>query len=150
MNAADPTGGPIVALVDDDPSVCRSLARLLQAEGIGSVAYGSAEEFLSTPPPASCGCLVLDIQLGGISGIELLARLRSAGDRTPAIFITAHDEPKFREAAEAACCEAYLRKHESGRTIVGLIRSLCLRSAESRSAALLPRSAFPCEGSDAS
>ncbi len=79
-----------VAVVDDDESFSKAICRLLRAAGFQPVAYPSAEAFLVPtpfPPPA---CLVLDIQLGGMSGLELQQRLGELGSAPPIIFVTAH------------------------------------------------------------
>jgi len=111
-----------VALVDDDESVCRSLGRLLRAAGMCSVAYPSAEAFLADECRPRLDCLVLDVQLPGISGIELRHQLAASGDRTPVIFITAHEEPGTREEALAAGCAAYFRKTDPGADVLAAIR----------------------------
>ena len=67
-------------------------------------------------------CLVLDIQLGGISGIELHQRLNALGSTIPVIYLTAHDELETREAALAAGCAAYFRKTDSGEAVLEAIR----------------------------
>jgi len=111
-----------VAVVDDDASLCRSLGRLLGAVGIRSVAYSSAEAFLSDRRRPHFDCLVLDIQLAGMSGIELNLRLAAAGLTTPVIFNTAHDAPEIREQALQTGCAAYLRKSQSGQALVAAIQ----------------------------
>ena len=111
-----------VAIVDDDESLCRSLGRFLRASGIRSVAYPSAEAFLDDAGHPVFQCLVLDVKLGGPSGIELQQRLLAAGETTPVIFITAHDEPGTREQAVAAGCAAYFSKTASGSDVVAAIR----------------------------
>ena len=111
-----------VAVVDDDESLCRSLARLLRAAGIDSVAYSSAEGFLGDASRRRFDCLVLDIQLGGMSGIELARRLAACGSTVPVIFITAHDEPGVREQALDVGCTAYLRKSDRGEAVVEAVR----------------------------
>jgi FixJ family two-component response regulator len=111
-----------VAVVDDDESVCRSFSRLLRAEGMQSVTYTSAEAFLADAKRPRFDCLVFDIQLGGMSGIELHRALNSSGSTTPVIYITAHDEPATREEAETAGCVAYFRKTASGEAVIQAIR----------------------------
>ncbi len=111
-----------VGIVDDDESACRSVGRLLRAVGIHPITYASAESFLVDTKHPQFGCLVLDIQLGGISGIELAQRLRADGWRIPIIFITAHDDPESRAAAEVVCCAAYFRKTDSGKEVLEAIR----------------------------
>jgi FixJ family two-component response regulator len=111
-----------VAVIDDDESACRALSRLLRAEGIQPVSYLSAEAFLADIKRPQFDCLVLDIQLGGISGIELHRQLQATGSATPVIYITAHDEPETREQAQAAGGAAYFRKTAPGRDVVEAIR----------------------------
>jgi FixJ family two-component response regulator len=113
-----------VAVVDDDESVCRSFGRLLRAEGIQPITYASAKAFLSDKKQPRFDCLVFDIQLGDMSGIELSRHLAAKGSRTPVIFITAHDNPSARAEAEAAGCAAFFRKTDSGADIVEAIRRL--------------------------
>jgi len=113
-----------VAVVDDDESICRSFGRLLRASGLQPVTYDSAESFLADTKHPQFGCLVLDIQLGEISGIELAQRLSDAGGHTPIIFITAHDDPKARSAADALGCSAYFRKTDSGKEVLETIRKV--------------------------
>jgi len=115
-----------VAIVDDDESVCRSFGRLLRAAGMQPVTYDSAESFLADEKRPKFGCLLLDIQLGGISGLELAQRLSAAADSTPIIFITAHDDPEARSAAEALGCVAYFRKTDSGKEVLEAIRRTAL------------------------
>ena len=113
---------PCVAMVDDDESLCRSLARLLRACGIESVAYGSAEDFLGDASRPRFDCLLLDIQLGGMSGIELAQRLVDSGSTIPGIFITAYDEPDLRDRAIRTGCAAFLRKSDPGEAVIGALR----------------------------
>ena len=111
-----------VAVVDDDENICRSFGRLLRAAGMQPITYASAESFLADTKHPLFSCLVLDIQLGAMSGIELAQRLAAAGGRTPIIFITAHDDPEARSAAKALGCAAYFRKTDSGKEVLDAIR----------------------------
>jgi len=113
-----------VAVVDDDESTCRSFGRLLRAAGIQPVTYDSAESFLADTKHPQFGCIVLDIQLGNMSGIALAQQLSAAGERTPIIFITAHDASEARSAAEASGCAAYFRKTDSGKEVLEAIRKV--------------------------
>jgi FixJ family two-component response regulator len=119
-------GQTYVAVVDDDESACRALSRLLRAEGMHPVGYPSAEAFLADAKRPRFDCLVLDIQLGGISGIELQQRLKAAGSSTPVIYITAHDQPEVREQAQAVGCAAYFVKTAPGRDVIRAIRSAAM------------------------
>jgi FixJ family two-component response regulator len=115
-----------VAIVDDDESLCRSFGRLLRAAGFQAVTYSSADAFLTDTKRPQFGCLVLDIQLGNMSGIELVKQLVAEGQRTPVVFVTAHDDPETRTAAEALGCAAYFRKTDSGKEVLETIRRVAL------------------------
>lgn len=111
-----------VAVVDDDESLCRSLGRLLRAAGMQPITYGSAEAFLADTKKPSFDCLLLDVRLGGMSGIELARRLVLEGGHAPFIFVTAHDEPETRAAALAVGCAAYFLKNDDGADVLAAIR----------------------------
>jgi len=111
-----------IAVVDDDESVCRSLSRLLRAAHLQPITYASAEAFLADTKHPKFDCLVFDIQLGGMSGLELRDRLLGVKNDTAVIFITAHDEPEVRAQAEASACAGYFRKTDSGADVLAAIR----------------------------
>jgi FixJ family two-component response regulator len=115
-----------VAVVDDDENICRSFGRLLRAAGFQPVTYDSAESFLADTKHPQFGCLVLDIQLGAMSGIELAQRLSAGGGCAPIIFVTAHDDPEMRSAADASGCAAYFRKTDSGKEVLETIRKVAV------------------------
>ena len=118
------TSHTYVAVVDDDQSVCRSCARLLRAAGIQPITYASAEAFLADTTRPRFDCMVFDVQLGGMSGIELGRKLTAEGNLAPIIYITAHDDPEARAEAQAAGCAAYFRKNDSGADVLATIRRL--------------------------
>ena len=100
-----------VAIVDDDESVCRSLARLLRQTGLCPSAFQSAEAFLASPLRSGFGCLVLDVNLdGGMSGLDLRRQMLDDGDLTPVIFLTAHDDFVTRSEVDCMGCAAFVRK----------------------------------------
>jgi FixJ family two-component response regulator len=111
-----------VAIIDDDESLCRSLARLLRLAGFDPVMYHSAEAFLAIPDRSALRCLLIDIQLGGLTGIALHQDLIAKGDRTPVIYITAHDDPAARSEAMSTGCAAFFRKTDSGSAIIDVLR----------------------------
>jgi len=111
-----------VAIVDDDESLCRSMSRLLRAEGMHPVTYLSAEDFLDDAKSPRFDCLVLDIRLGGMSGIELSQQLASSGSTTPVVFITANDDPQVREKAMRTPRSSYLRKTDSAEAVLAAVR----------------------------
>jgi FixJ family two-component response regulator len=92
---------PLVAVVDDDASVRKSLGRLIRSVRLDVRAFASAEEFLNSAPPIKPDCLILDVSLPGMSGIELHRQLLALRSKVPIIFITAHgsDERARLEAA---------------------------------------------------
>jgi len=111
-----------IAVVDDDESLCRSFGRLLRAAGFQPVAYPSAEAFLQDGKRPRFDCLVLDVQLPGLSGLELSQRLAAAADGPPVVFITAHDEPEVRSQALAGGCAGFFHKNDPGEQVLGAIR----------------------------
>jgi FixJ family two-component response regulator len=115
---------PLVVVIEDDPASQKTLARVLRAGGYQPVTYASAEEFLSSPPEASPIGLLLDVHLGGMSGLELQRRLKDDGSTLPVIIITAFDDSRSRSQAERLGCVAYLRKPCEAQTILALLDRL--------------------------
>src|SRR5262245_135435 len=99
--------GPLVVVVDDDPAVLKALGRVLRAAGFETATYSSAEDYLTAPPSRAAHCLVLDVQLGGISGLDLQRHLRARGSTLPVIILTAYDDDTIRRAAWTAGCAGY-------------------------------------------
>jgi FixJ family two-component response regulator len=120
-----------VAIIDDDESFCRSSSRMLRAAGIQSVTYLSGEEFLADPVRWRFACLLVDIQLGGMSGFEMQRQLVAEGNRTPVIFITAHDDPAARAQALHAGSLAMFRKTDDGARLLDALKSLPTNSTRS-------------------
>lgn len=83
---------PTVYIVDDDPAVCRSTAMMLQAHGMESRAFGTADEFLRGFDPALPGCVLLDLRMPGMTGEELLRSLRQNGVNIPVVIVTGHGD----------------------------------------------------------
>jgi FixJ family two-component response regulator len=111
-----------VAVVDDDASLCHAMDRLLRAAGFQPFTYSSAEAFLQDGEHVRPACILLDIQLGGMSGFELQSLLVASGSTIPVIFITAYDDPETREQAHQTHCSAYLRKNDPGEVVLEAIR----------------------------
>src|SRR2546422_1732868 len=101
---------PRISIVDDDLSVRRALRRLVRSAGYSVETFASAREFLDSSPSGRTACLVLDIQLDGMSGFELQERMATDHAHIPVIFITAHDDAATRERARQTGVSAYLRK----------------------------------------
>jgi FixJ family two-component response regulator len=100
----------VVIVVDDDAGLLKSVARLLAHHGIESRTFASAEALLESDSVQTASCLLVDIHLGGISGIELQRRLAASGSKWPVIFMTANDDEATRNEAMHVGCIAYLRK----------------------------------------
>ena len=101
---------PMVCVVDDDESILRALRRVLGATGFRVETFSSAEQFLDSEHRDRADCLVLDVHLGGLSGLDLQERLARSGVSTPVIIITAYDDARTRERARRAGVIEYLRK----------------------------------------
>ncbi len=99
-----------VYVVDDDPSIRRALERLLRSAGFSALTFASAEAFLQSTVPSGKGCLILDIRLPGINGLELQEELASRRAMNPVIFMTAHDNRQWQEKAKETGAVAYLKK----------------------------------------
>jgi len=115
------------AIIEDYASANRALGRLLRGAGFEPSGFESAESFLADPARPTFGCLLVDIQLTGMSGLELQRRLQSEGSRVPVIFITAHEDPGSRAEAQNAGALAFFTKPFPGRNLLDAI-SLAIRS----------------------
>ena len=100
----------LVAIVDDDRSVQSALKDLMESAGLEARCFGSAEEFLEPDQRNQTGCLVADIRMPGMSGLELQAKLKAEGSRIPIIFITAHCDAKMKMQAMKAGAVEFLSK----------------------------------------
>ena len=114
---------PIVSIVDDDLSVRESLKMLFESADFDAEVFGSAEEFLTVGHLRESACLVLDVQLPGMSGIELQNRLRAEGHNITVIFITAHPDEHTRELAMHAGALRFFSKPFKGKDLLRAIRA---------------------------
>jgi FixJ family two-component response regulator len=111
----------IVAIVDDDPGMRRALRTVLSAFGYAVYTFDSADSFLSTAATSKAGCLVVDVQLGDSSGIELGRQLAAAGFSFPMIFMTSLENELIRKQATQLGCVAYLQKPFSSDVLIEAI-----------------------------
>ena len=118
-----------IAIVEDDASFRRAVERLLWASGFDAQSFASAEEFLHTTEPESHACLIIDLQLPGISGIDLVERIYASAARPPAIFITAQEIPNFQERVSRIPESVYLRKPFPGVALLEAVNSVLKRSS---------------------
>jgi FixJ family two-component response regulator len=101
---------PLVAIVDDDKSIRNATNDLLRAAGFTPVAFEDAESFLQWPDRAGVACLVADMRMPGMSGLELYEALVAAGQLIPTVIMTAHPEERTQSRARAAGIPCYLSK----------------------------------------
>jgi FixJ family two-component response regulator len=99
-----------IAIVDDDDEVQSALQDLIEANGLSAKCFGSAEEFLESGAQRKAACLIVDIRMPGMSGLELQATLKSDGFNTPIILITAHGDARVRLQAMRDGAAEFLTK----------------------------------------
>jgi len=117
-----PADAPIVFIVDDDAGVRASIQDLLESVGLRSVSFGTAEEFLRGERPDGPSCLVLDVRLPGVNGLDFQGRLADAGIQIPIIFVTGHgDIPMTVKAMKSGAVE-FLTKPFRDRDLMDAIR----------------------------
>jgi FixJ family two-component response regulator len=111
--------GNTIVIVEDDAGLNQAIRRLVGAAGFQPLTFDTAEQLLTCDAAQNADCLLLDLHLPGISGLELYEKLHRAGVRRPAIFITAHDDPDTRQRI----CKVgrYLRKPFVGQTLLQII-----------------------------
>src|ERR1700692_4917056 len=113
----------LVAIVDDDESMRNALDGLLKAVGFPAQAFASAEEFLKSGQQHQTSCLIADIRMPGMSGLELQAKLNAERCKTPIIFITAHGDEKMRMQAVRAGAVEFLSKPSDEEILLESVRA---------------------------
>ncbi len=127
-----PAGAPIVFVIDDDAGVRASIQDLLESVGLRSESFGTAEEFLRSKRPDAPSCLVLDIRLPGVNGLDFQGRLADAGVQIPIIFVTGHgDIPMTVKAMKSGAVE-FLTKPFRDRDLLGAVRQALDRDQVTR------------------
>jgi len=125
---------PRILCVDDEPAVLDALRLMLGTFGYACRTFLSAEEFLAAVPPASPGCVIADVRLPGMSGLELQRELTRRGHGLPMIFITAHGDIRMAVAAVKAGAVDFLEKPIDDALLVDCLRQALLREDAERSA----------------
>ena len=113
----------LVAVVDDDELMRSALQGMLKSVGLPSQAFASAEEFLNSGQQRQTACLIADIRMPGMSGLELQAKLNAEHCRIPTIFITAHGDTKMRMQALRAGAVEFLAKPFDDEALLGSVRA---------------------------
>jgi FixJ family two-component response regulator len=127
-----PESEAVIAIVDDDPSVRRGLRRLIRSAGWKAESFASAQEFLARPGAEEPSCLVLDLQLPGLSGLDLQKRMAEAGLETPIVFLTGHGNiPASVQAMKAGAIE-FLTKPFDDQRLLDAIQEAIKRDRHQR------------------
>jgi two-component system response regulator FixJ len=116
----------MVYVIDDDSALRDSFSFLLVSSGFLVKVFDSAEAFLATPPPLTKGCILTDIRMQGLDGIELLRRLREAGHGIPVIVMTGHGDVPLAVKAMKLGATDFLEKPFDGETLIKVVRSALL------------------------
>ena len=112
---------PLISIVDDDESVRTALKSLIDSVGFRAEVFGSGEEFLKSPYVAQTDCLIADVRMPGMSGLELQERLNAAGSSVPIVFISAHEDKEARARGLRDGAIAFLQKPFSEDSLLGAI-----------------------------
>ena len=123
---------PYVAIVDDEEPVRKALRRLLRASGLQADSYSCGSEFLQAAAQRPPDCVVLDLHMGGMNGLQVLSKLRASAHHPPVVIITAHDEPEAREECRAAGAAAFLRKPLDERLLLNAISAALSAASQTR------------------
>lgn len=124
----------LIAIVDDDQSFRDSLRRLLKSLGYTVAVFSSAAEFLASPKLAATACLVADVHMPAITGVELFRRLIETGHAIPTILVTAYPDSGVRERVLTAGVKCYLHKPLEEAHLIGCLRSALARAKAPREA----------------
>jgi len=126
---------PVVHVVDDDPGFRDSLRSLLESDGLAVETYADAAEFLARFLPDRPACLLLDVRMPGMSGLQLQEELQTRGMRIPLVFITAHGDVAMAVAAVRRGALDFIEKPFDDEALIGLVRRALETDAEARGAA---------------
>lgn len=109
---------PVISIIDDDESVRDATQRLVRSLGFSAHTFASPEEYLQSPRLNDTACLIADVQMPGMSGVDLQSHLAAQGRYTPMIFITAFPDERIRARAMQAGAVAFLSKPFDGPTLI--------------------------------
>src|SRR5437867_1215476 len=114
---------PLISVVDDDRSIVEAIVSLLESVGYAAAGFVSAQDFLNSPRLRRTACLILDVRMPGIGGLELQQRLAAENIHPPIIFITAHGDQELSAEVLTTGATALLRKPFSQESLLGALRS---------------------------
>jgi FixJ family two-component response regulator len=118
----------LISVIDDDASVRAATDNLLSSHGYVVHTFASAEDFLQSSHPGDCSCVVADVQMPGMSGLDLLMQVRTRGNDVPFIFITAFPDESVRARALRAGAICFLAKPFAGPVLIGCIETAVNRN----------------------
>jgi len=128
----DASAKPVVAVVDDDPRVRESLESLIESSGLTARVFSHAEDFLRGGHLAATSCLITDVRMPGMDGLELQRRVRLARPELPIIFITAHHDDQVERSAIAEGAPFFIRKPFDARELLRSTRTALSKSSTKR------------------
>ena len=126
------SGEPVVYLLDDEPEMRKALTRLLRAQGLAVRSFASARELLAQAPPRGPACLVLDVAMPEMDGLQVQEQLRGRGVDLPIVFLTGRGDIPMSVRALKAGAEDFLTKPVDGADLLRAIRAALQRSADRR------------------
>jgi FixJ family two-component response regulator len=118
----------LVAIVDDEESVQRALQDLIESDGLSALCFASAEQFLDSEARNKAACLIADIRMPGLSGLELQAKLKAERCRIPVVFITAHGDAELRIHAMREGAVQFLSKPFDDTVLLEIVHAALKRS----------------------
>jgi len=118
----------LVAIVDDDESVQRALQDLIESDGLSALCFGSAEQFLDSEARNKAACLIADVRMPGLSGLQLQAKLKAERCRIPVVFITAHGDAEMRIHAMREGAVEFLSKPFDDAVLLEVVHTALKRS----------------------
>ena len=118
----------LVAIVDDDESVQRALQDLIESDGLSALCFGSAEQFLDSEARNKAACLITDVRMPGLSGLQLQAKLKAERCRIPVVFITAHGDAEMRIHAMREGAVEFLSKPFDDAVLLEIVHTALERS----------------------
>jgi len=112
----------VIYVIDNDPSVRKALQRLIKSDNLPVRAYASGHDFLTAAGPTESDCVVVDTDIPGLTGLELLQHLRGTGLKTPVILLTPHDDKEIRAKARRLGAAGCFLKPVDGQALLDAIR----------------------------
>jgi FixJ family two-component response regulator len=122
----------VISIVDDDPSVREAMFGLVRSLGFDAIAFASAEDFLQSEKADATSCLITDVQMPGLSGIELQSQLASRGHRMPMIFVTASPERSIEARVRSAGAVGFLNKPFDDNALIDCLDQALRASGDGR------------------